>query len=53
MLGIDISQTVQAWMAIAIVVGMLVLFIREIFPVEVTALAGAAADAGAGYLAAR
>ena len=42
MFGIDLSQTVQAWAAIAIVIGMFALFLREVFPVEVTALAGAA-----------
>jgi len=42
MLGIDLDPTVSAWLAIAIVLGMLVLFVREVFPVEVTAIAGAA-----------
>jgi len=42
MFGLDLSATMQAWLAIAILFGMLVLFIRETFPVEVTALAGAA-----------
>ncbi len=42
MFGLDLSQTMQAYAAIAIVLGMLALFIREVFPVEVTALAGAA-----------
>lgn len=42
MFGLDLSETMQAWLAIAILFGMLVLFIRETFPVEVTALAGAA-----------
>ena len=42
MFGIELTQTVQAWVAIAILLGMLVLFVREVFPVEVTALAGAA-----------
>ncbi|MGO4909236.1 SLC13 family permease [Pseudorhodobacter sp. W20_MBD10_FR17] len=42
MFGLDLSETMQAWVAIAILLGMLVLFIRETFPVEVTALAGAA-----------
>jgi di/tricarboxylate transporter len=40
--GLDLSQPVQAVLAILIVLGMLALFIRETFPVEVTALAGAA-----------
>jgi di/tricarboxylate transporter len=42
MFGIELDQTLQAYGAIAIVLGMLVLFVREVFPVEVTALAGAA-----------
>ncbi|WP_323005897.1 SLC13 family permease [Pseudorhodobacter sp.] len=42
MFGLDLSETMQAWGAIAILFGMLVLFVRETFPVEVTALAGAA-----------
>ncbi|MBL4915870.1 SLC13 family permease [Szabonella alba] len=42
MFGIDLSGTMQAWAAIAIVLAMLTLFVRETFPVEVTALAGAA-----------
>ena len=42
MLGIDLSQPAQAFLAIAILIGMLVLFIRETFPVEVTAISGAA-----------
>lgn len=42
MFGIELSQTVQAYSAIAILVGMLALFVREVFPVEVTALSGAA-----------
>ena len=42
MIGYDLPQTAQAFVAIAILVGMLVLFIRETFPVEVTAISGAA-----------
>lgn len=42
MFGIELSQTAEAWAAIAIVIGMFALFLREVFPVEVTALAGAA-----------
>lgn len=42
MFGFELSETLQAWTAIGIVFGMLVLFVREIFPVEVTAMAGAA-----------
>ena len=42
MIGYDLPQTAEAFIAIAILVGMLVLFIRETFPVEVTAISGAA-----------
>lgn len=42
MLGTDLDPTLSAWLAIAIVLAMLVLFVRETFPVEVTAIAGAA-----------
>ncbi len=42
MFGLDLSESMQAWTAVAILFGMLVLFVRETFPVEVTALAGAA-----------
>ena len=42
MFGLHLSEILQAWLAIAILFGMLVLFVRETFPVEVTALAGAA-----------
>ncbi len=41
MFGIDLDQTTQAAIALLILAGMLVLFIRETFPVEVTAIAGA------------
>ena len=40
--GLDLAPTVEAWVAIGIILGMLVLFIRETFPVEATAIAGAA-----------
>jgi len=42
MFGIVLSPEVQAWSALLILLGMLVLFVREVFPVEVTAIAGAA-----------
>jgi di/tricarboxylate transporter len=42
MFGIELSETAQAYAAIAIVLGMLALFINETFPVEVTAIGGAA-----------
>ena len=41
MLGLDLSQTTEAVMAIAILVVMLVMFVREDYPVEVVAIAGA------------
>lgn len=41
MFGLDLDQTVQAYLALAILVGMLVLFVRETYPVEVTAIGGA------------
>jgi len=41
MLGLELSATVQASLALAIVVGMLVMFIRETYPVEVVAIGGA------------
>lgn len=43
MFGLDLSETAQAWGALAIMCGMLVLFVREVFPPEVTAIGGAAA----------
>jgi di/tricarboxylate transporter len=41
MIGLDLSQDMQAILAVMIVVGMFVAFIREAYPVEVTAIAGA------------
>lgn len=41
MLGLELSATVEALVALAIVVGMLVMFIRETYPVEVVAIGGA------------
>ena len=41
MIGIDFSADVEAVLALAIVLSMFVMFIREIYPVEVTAMAGA------------
>ncbi|WP_045387545.1 SLC13 family permease [Falsirhodobacter sp. alg1] len=38
----ELSATAMPWVAIAIILAMLVLFILETFPVEVTAIAGAA-----------
>lgn len=42
MLGFEISQSVQPIVALLILAGMFVLFVRETYPVEVTAIAGAA-----------
>jgi di/tricarboxylate transporter len=42
MFGLELSETLQAYASIGIVLGMLVLFVRETFPVEVTAMGGAA-----------
>ncbi len=42
MFGLELSEPLQAYAALAIVLGMLVLFVRETFAVEVTAIAGAA-----------
>ncbi len=41
MIGIDFSADVEAALALSIVVGMFVMFMREIYPVEVVAVAGA------------
>lgn len=42
MIGLDLSQTTQAIVAIAILIGMFAMFIRESYPVEVVAIGGAA-----------
>lgn len=42
MIGIEFSQTAQAFIALAILAGMFVMFVRETYPVEVTAMGGAA-----------
>ena len=42
MFGFELAAEVQPWVAIAIMVGMFALFVREVYPVEVTALGGAA-----------
>ena len=42
MIGLDFSQPVQAALALSILAGMFVLFVRETYPVEVTAMGGAA-----------
>ena len=46
----ELSSDMQAIAAMAIVIGMFVLFVRETFPVEVTALLGAALMLGTGIL---
>ena len=42
MIGLELSQSAQAFTALAILVGMFVLFMRETYPVEVTAIGGVA-----------
>ncbi|WP_114966914.1 SLC13 family permease [Alkalilacustris brevis] len=41
MIGIEFSAQTEAIIALAIVAGMFAMFVREVFPVEVTALTGA------------
>ena len=41
MIGLELSQTTEAWITIGIVVGMLAMFVREVYPVEVVAIGGA------------
>lgn len=41
MIGLDLSQSMQAVIALAILVAMLVMFVRETYPVEVVAVGGA------------
>jgi len=42
MLGFELAGDLKALLALAIVIAMFVFFVREVFPVEVVALAGAA-----------
>jgi len=42
MFGLELSPTAEPWVALAIVLAMLALFVRETYPVEVVALSGAA-----------
>jgi di/tricarboxylate transporter len=42
MLGLELAQSTQAVLALMILGGMLTLFVRETYPVEVTAISGAA-----------
>ena len=46
MIGLELDQTTQAFLSLAILLGMFVLFVRETYPVEVTAMGGAASCAG-------
>lgn len=41
MFGLELEPAVQAYAALAILAGMLALFVREVYPVEVTAIGGA------------
>lgn len=41
MFGLEIAAEWQPWVALAILVGMFTLFVRETYPVEVTAMGGA------------
>lgn len=41
MFGLDISQAAQATLALCVLAGMMVMFVRETYPVEVVALGGA------------
>ncbi len=41
MIGLDFSATTEAVLALAILVGMFVMFLREVYPVEVVAIGGA------------
>ncbi len=42
MLGLELTQSTEAFLAMGILLGMFALFIRETYPVEVTAIGGAA-----------
>ncbi len=42
MFGLQLDQAIQAYLALAILLSMLTLFIKETYPVEVTAIGGAA-----------
>ncbi len=50
MFGLDLSPTTEAVLALAIIAGMFAAFVREIYPVEVVALTGAALMLGLGIL---
>ena len=42
MFGLEIAGAVQPWVALGILIVMFVLFLRETYPVEVTAIGAAA-----------
>lgn len=46
----EVPQTLQAFLALGVVAGMFMLFIREVYPTEVTAIGGAAVLLGLGLL---
>ncbi len=50
MFGLELADGTQAILAIVIVLAMFALFVREIYPVEVVAIAGALAMLGLGIL---
>lgn len=50
MIGLDFSPLVEAWLALGILLGMFVFFLRETWPVEVVAIAGAAVMLALGIL---
>lgn len=43
MFGVEIAEAAQPWVALGILIVMFALFVRETYPVEVTAIGGAAA----------
>ena len=47
---LDLPQATEAWVALAVVAGMFVLFLRETYPTEVVALGGVAALLSLGVL---
>lgn len=42
MIDLDLSRTTEAWLALAVLAGMFVMFLRERYPAEVIAMGGAA-----------
>jgi len=53
MFGLEVAAEAQPWLALAILVTMFALFLRETFPVEVTAMGGAAVMVLTGLLPAK